>query len=315
MASGFRVETPQQHALRALMELDEDGPDHQLHGVTNLGGTCWMGAILGLLRAVPNHFRELLTRVEAGLVGQRLGEALDGFDSGVVNPKKLLTAFRAGLDSSSALRDDKAQQDAYEGLAALFALCKVEAAKETVFHPSGKIVEWVTCRNSTCLNPKCKRVVKNSPETTNILILPLRDEEEAVALHDLLSRTCDSRCIETFVCAEGDETNFCTCTEALAQRLITVVPEIVFLVVARFRKDVRLTTKVTPSMEFRVKSKIYKLKSIVCHVGASPHMGHYVVYFLDGLRWYRQDDEKVAEIVPFDVSVVAESAYLFAYAS
>lgn len=58
----------------------------------------------------------------------------------------------------------------------------------------------------------------------------------------------------------------------------------------------------------------YKLKSVICHKGSSPHTGHYVVFIRHEDKWVLFNDEKVVECDENNLADMRNNGYIYFFA-
>jgi ubiquitin C-terminal hydrolase len=112
----------------------------------------------------------------------------------------------------------------------------------------------------------------------------------------------------------------CSATKATATRQLDSCPTIFAIHVKRFLPDlekkrvVKKTERVSFAPDFRPVSDgpLYKLSSIVSHLGDSASTGHYVSYAPDGKEWKEFNDSRLRKLEELPRST-ASTAYLLFY--
>ena len=69
--------------------------------------------------------------------------------------------------------------------------------------------------------------------------------------------------------------------------------------------------KFTSPHEISVDQVMYRVQSVVVHLGESPKQGHYRSFLSHGGHWFYTDDGRVAELAqPTDLEVLSRQSYL-----
>ena len=300
-------------------------------GLTNLGNTCYMNAILQSLYATEG-FRNYVTKSRRGSLNSALGQLFEEMISSIntsVNPSSFRSAFTRiqpkfrGYEQQdaqeffqyliNALHDEvntgsfgSSSRNSKSPKSSTEAWERYRMLEDSPFVDliAGQLSSTVTCsicgNASTCWDPFWD------------LSLPLPNN---------VRETDIERCLKEFTALEElsrDELAKCDrCdkpTKSTKRLSIEKAPQVLILHLKRFSNDgYKLTMpRVIANERIATRSKHYSLSSVVLHHGSSIRSGHYTAYSLHGSKWFHFNDERVTEIKNFSPSD-AEDAYILFY--
>jgi ubiquitin carboxyl-terminal hydrolase 14 len=287
-----------------------EGDRDQFIGLENYGNTCFLNAILQVLRSLPD-FVKIVSSVVLPPPGDdpesRLACALVRFIRKFPSDLLvLITALRAYAPEFKT-RDDNGQymqQDAAECWGILMSCVRRAVAPAAADLFDIRFRQTVTTPGSD--DPP---VVSETTET----FLKCHIGAETRFLHEGVSLVSDVE-------------------EKHIQLEIAALPRYLTVQMMRFffRKDEDTAAKITRAVEYpsrldilpwvspelkkelvgkkekeHIPRRYYGLKAIVTHRGRSCHSGHYVAHVKVGENWYRYDDKKVTQVEDEDIAFLA----------
>ena len=297
----------------------------RVHGLSNLGNTCYMNAALQCVygtAAFKDAFMKDLSGLPNGELSTELRNLLKEMSSAskeAVKPLQLKLLVQNSFHGFSG----SSQQDSQEFLTALLQRLHEELSTNTsgesteeslvsrVFH--GQLQTTLNCENCHQATLKC------DPFMFLSVSIPSQAQQGKTTTIELTD------CLKTFTKEEffGDNCWFCTqCNKHADMRrkaVVSIPPQVLIVYLKRFRQDSHgIRHKITATVQFprlldlttfmtSGKSAKFNLFAVINHAGTISS-GHYTAFCKHGTQWYQFDDSRVTTLN--ENEIVTSGAYV-----
>eukprot|EP01117_Protostelium_nocturnum_P017906 TRINITY_DN7372_c0_g1_i1.p1 TRINITY_DN7372_c0_g1~~TRINITY_DN7372_c0_g1_i1.p1 ORF type:complete len:380 (+),score=102.31 TRINITY_DN7372_c0_g1_i1:108-1247(+) len=301
---------------------DEFPPGEHYFGCENYGNTCYCNSVLQSLYFCVPFRQKIIEYFEREVKDRNKEETLltctaeffhlihtNKKRTGVVGPKKFINRLR----KENELFRGFMQQDAHEFLN--YLLNEIAETLEKEQKEKEKDNKKEKKNEPTFIHQIFEGVLTNETKCMTCESVTSRDESFLDLSIDIEQNTSLAYCLKNFSKIEtlrGDEKFFCdSChskQEAEKSIKIKKLPRILVLHLKRFKyieqaqKFKKLGYRVNFPVELRLENtmpetedsnRLYKLCSIVTHIGSGPNHGHYISITKSHDKWILFDDEDI----------------------